>query len=311
MSEKRPIERPAYSEEQRKIVRRYVAWYAGQDWSAAKASRRIGCSASVLSQIINEKYPGDAPRYIAAMAAVLARAEGEEQALRPPPFALTTIAEEVNGLLEECLNSRQMGFICGTSGVGKSMAAETFAEAHAADVVMITCSKGNRDSDVLRRVAMELELPWAGTTTEMLDRLVAALVTMGHPLLVVDECDFLGHCLHVVRQLRDRVDCGLVLIGTPAFLAQLRRHRTGTEGQALGRISHFLDLTKIVETDAEMILAPFGLPSDALRLAWHKSLGNARRLVNGVLVALRLAAGERVGAGHIAAAFERLLPVEL
>jgi len=311
MSSKTPPERAAYSEEQRKTVRSYVAWFAANDLSAAKAARRIGCSASVLSQIINEKYPGDSPRYIAAMAAVLARAQGEQFALKPPPFALTTVAEEVNGLLEECLMSRQMGFICGRSGVGKTMAAETFAEAHAADTVMITCSKGNRDADILRRIASEIELPWSGTSTEMLDRLVAALVTMGHPLLIVDECDFLGHCLHIVRQVRDRVDCGLVLIGTPAFLVQLRRHRTGTEGQALGRISHYLDLTRIVETDAELILAPFGLPSDASRLAWHKCQGNARRLVNGVIVACRLADGQAVSAAHVAAAFERLLPAEL
>lgn len=310
MPAKTPQPQP-YTEDQEKTIRCYVAWYAGQGMSQAKAAKLIGCSASVLSQIINAKYTGGSARYIRAMAARLARAEGESLAQKPPPYVLTSIAEEVCGLLEECLYSRQMGFICGASGVGKTMAAEAFAEAHPEDAVMITCSKGNRDADLIRRIAEDIQLAWSGTTTEMLDRVVADLITMGQPLLIVDECDFLGHGLHVVRQIRDRVGCGLVLIGTPTFLVNLRRHRTGTEGQALGRITHYASLDRIVESDSGLILAPFGLPSDALRLAWHKSAANARRLVNGCIVAARLAGRAPITAAHIAAAFDRLLPADL
>jgi len=307
-----PKQRPPLSDEQEKTILRYVAWYSAGNLSLAKAAKRIGCSASVLSQIVNGKYPGDTARYVAAMGRLIARIEGDDQAIKPPPFALTSVAEEVNGVLDECLHSRQMGFICGRSGSGKTMAAETFAEEHATDVVMITCSKGNRDQDILRRIADEIQLPWEGTLTTMLDAIVCQIISMGHPLLIVDECDFLGHGIHLVRQLRDRAHCGLVIIGTPAFLVLLRRHRTGTEGQALGRITHCVDLGKIVQSDAEAILAPFGLPSDALRLAWQACGANARRLVNGMLVAARLAGdAKRITAPDVARAFDRLLPVEL
>ncbi|HRR83122.1 MAG TPA: AAA family ATPase [Planctomycetota bacterium] len=297
--------------EQDRIVRKYVAWYSAANWTLAKAGKRIGCAASTLSQIINGTYPSDPARFLRAMAACLQRAEGESRSNQRPPAVLTSIVEEVHGILDDCLNGHRMAFICGRSGVGKTVACELFAEQHPLDTVMITCSKGVRDADVLRRVADHLELPWGGTLTEMFDRITSSLITGGRPLLIVDECDFLGHSLHIVRQLHDQADCGLVLVGTPAFLPLLKRHRTGTEGQALGRITHFVNLDRIVEDDARAILAPFGLASDALRLAWQGCAGNARRLVNGLLVAASIADGAPIGPAHVAAAFERLLPVEL
>jgi len=299
------------TEEQLKIVRRYVAWYSAAGWSLAKAGKRIGCAASTLSQIVSGTYPSDPSRFIRTMAAILDRAEGESKTCQRPPVVLTSIVEEVHAILDDCLNGHRMAFICGRSGVGKTVAVELFAEQHPIDTVLITCSKGCRDADLLRRIADHLELPWQGTLTEMFDKLASALITGGKPLLVVDECDFLGHSLHIIRQLHDQADCGLVLVGTAAFLPLLKRHRTGTEGQALGRITHFVNLDRIVEDDARAILAPFALASDALRLAWQACAGNARRLVNGMLVARTLADGQAVAATHVAAAFDRLLPADL
>ena len=169
------------------------------------------------------------------------------------------------------------------------------------------------DRALLRRMSDALGLNWIGTNIEQLDHIVLRLKQLGGPLILVDECDFLGHTIHILRQFHDLASCGITLLGTPAFMRLLRRRADGTEGQFLSRITHALYLDSILEEDGEAILAPFGFSSAAFSLAWQASGGNARRLVSIAMNAANLAdaQGAPPDETHVAHAVEAIKPIEL
>lgn len=307
-----PAERLPLTKAQRDVVADYKAWRDGSGLNLEAAGARIQCSTATLSQIEHNTYGGDAAKYIKRMARVLAREKARARAWKRPPVQVTTVLRKLHSLFELCRDSGEMGFACTKLGIGKTIAAQEFAKANP-DAILITAVKGLNDRALLRRLTDALNLNWIGTNIEQLDHVVLRLKQLGGPLIIVDECDYLGRTIHILRQMHDLAGSGIALLGTPAFMRLLRRRADGTEGQFFSRITHSLYLDAILEEDGERILAPFGLSSAAFSLAWQGSQANARRLVSIVMNAANLAdaQGAPIDKTHIAHAVEAIKPLEL
>jgi len=238
-----------------------------------------------------------------------AKAE-EEEADRDPPFMMLSAAQKIFGLAERCRATRKMGLLCTSFGVGKTMAITAYADQHRLSCVLITAFQGMTSKRLLQDLARRYALDWKGSSADMFRPIVAKLRTSGHPLIIIDECDYLGTARDTVRQLHDQAECGVLLAGTEQFSVVLKRRSRGTEGQFLSRIAFRLDIDRIVEEDGQQLAGFFGVSSAASQRAWDLSSANARRLVTLLGLATDLAAGGAVEVVHVAQAAKILPPVE-
>jgi DNA transposition AAA+ family ATPase len=300
------------SAEQLAILADYVERYHASEQTQAEAAAKIGASAGTLSQIERGTYAGNVAKYIQRMAGVNAREKARALAWKRPPAVVTTVLTKLHGLFEVCRNSCEMGFACTKFGLGKTVAAQEYVRQNA-DTIMITAIKNMSCRTMLADLGDRIGVVWQGRNDQMVRALVRKLKALGRPLILVDEADFAGPALHILRQFHDLAGCGVVLLGTPAFLERLRRRSTGTEGQVLSRLTHTIYLDSIVEEDAETILAPFGLQPAELSVAWRGCGRNARRLVAIALNAANMARGQGVpiARAHVEAAVDATALVQL
>lgn len=303
-----------YTKGQREVIADYRAWHEAAELSMEEAAARLDCSASTLSLIESHKYPGRHGKYVERMARVMAREKARTLAWKRPPVVATTVLRKLYGLFEVCRDSHTMGFACTKFGLGKTIAAQEFARENP-DTILVTAIKGISGGTLIEMIADEvgLTLP-RGQLVQRLEALLDKLQRLGGPVVVIDECDFLGKAIHILRQVHDLAGCGVVVLGTPSFLRKLRKRPDGTEGQFLSRIVHQLYIDQIVEEDAEKILRPFELSAAAQQIAWQGCERNARRLVNIVANASMLAEGDDGGSiteRHVAQAVENCKLIEV
>jgi len=312
MPPKTPRPRPPLSQAQEQTILDFVAWYSGQpDMSLARAADTLECSVGTLSAIINGNYPGDTAKYVRRMAERLAAVRADDAALREPPFMMLSAAEKIFSFCERCRSTRKMGFLCTQHGIGKTMALSAYADEHGISSVLISAFKNFTSKRLLLDLARRYGLDWHGSDAQMFRPIAAKLRVAGHPLVIVDEADFLGSARDTIRHLHDQAAVGVVLAGTPAFLEALRRRPSTTDGQFLSRVVYNLYIDKIVEEDGRRLADHFTLASAAWQRAWDLCGANARRLVNILMLATQFARGDKVAPDHVAGAAASLLPVEL
>ncbi len=301
------------TKEQIEIVDLFYAWTVSERTSQEKAADILGWSVGVLNAMFKHSYTGRVEDVVAAMKEHLDRVRSEDLAIKRPPFMELNAATKVFRFCTECRDSRVMGYIWGRKGVGKTMALQAFAEAHSMSAIHIICFKGFTSRALLAALCKRLGVAWPGSEADAFPLLVAALKQQGHPLLIVDDCDFLKNGIHSARQLCDpeQGNCGLVLSGTEVFLRWLRDHDDGTEGQAYSRIAAVLKLDAITYDDGERLANFYGITSVAWRKCWDACGKNARRLVWICMRAARFAAGGEVTEQHVDNAIASLLPAEL
>jgi len=306
--------RPLTKEEGQTIELVLAVYSADGKMSLEKLAEEIGYSPGVLSAVFNGSYARDGgrtDRVAKRMKQWLDRVRSDDLAIKRPSFMDLSVAVKIFELCTECRNGRDIGYICGKKGVGKTMAVEAYAEAHRVSTVLITCFKGYTSHALLAEIARRFGVAWKGSVPQMFPRMVSELRRTGHPLLIIDDCDFLGTAIHTARQLHDQADIGVVLSGTTAFLEWMRDHNSGTIGQAHSRISLVLAIDKISYEDGERLADFYGMASAALRKAWDASGRNARELVKICRRARRFAGDGEVEAAHVDDALKSLLPAEL
>lgn len=204
-------------EEIREALRRYVAKYPSQN-KAAQSLR--GTSAATLSAILGGKWENisaDMWRNLQAQVGDMGQAEWRT--------AETTASQEMRFALEDAQRWKNVTWVVGEAGCGKTTTARQYEVEHS-EVFYIICSEDMRRGDFIRDIARRIGIRTDGQTLrDSLDAITAALVQMEHPLLVFDEADKLNErVFHYFIDLYNRLEerCGIVFFSTAYIKRRMR-----------------------------------------------------------------------------------------
>lgn len=289
--------------------------------SQSMVSRETGLDKSLLSQWLNDKYPGDNEAAARTLARWLEARQARAQTLATLPAAPTWIdtpsSRQILAALSYAQMAADLSVIYGGAGVGKTSAARHY-QRQAPSVWIATMTPSTAGvGTCLERLAVSVGLKVGGHTRP--DRMEAELIerlrdTQG--LLIVDEAQHLStKALDNVRSIQDAAGIGVVLMGNEVVYTQLTGGNRSTGfAQLFSRIGKRVRLGRPQASDVDALLDAWGITGKAERKALQDIAGKPGAL-RGVTKVLRLAsmfaAGDTAANGtisleHIRAAWRDL-----
>jgi len=273
--------------------------------TVAKGIRR---STAILSQYVNGKYEHESD-IEERVAAWLSRYEARQALPKRPVFAMTSVAEDVQGALSIAHIEGDMAAIIGPSGVGKTEACRDYVR-RAKDVTMITAKIGlGNPRGVCQMLCEQLGLDASRTTREMVQAICAEL-RGGRNMIIIDEADYLTpQAVDLARQIHDDTQdddghgCAVAFVGMPECFARMRR--SDRYAQVFNRIGTYVPVGRLSDSDAKKILA--GESVETVKAAFAESRGEARRLVKGYLRSRRIADGRKLDSESVKSGYQMLV----
>ncbi len=190
-------------------LRLYVAKYPSQNKAAASLD---GTSAGTVSTILSGKWENVSDEMWKKIASQVGT-------VSPGAWQLvaTTAAQEMSYAMEDAQTWKNVTWIVGEAGCGKTTAAKLFEREHQG-VYYVLCSEDMRRSDFIREVAKKIGLRTDGMTLrDMLESIIRQLIQTQNPLLLFDEADKLTErVFHYFIDLYNRLEdkCGMVFFST-------------------------------------------------------------------------------------------------
>lgn len=190
-------------------LRQYVARYRSQNKAAQSLT---GTSSATVSSILSGKWDlisDEMWRNIAAQVGGGGSAEWQ--------LVETTAAREMAFAMADAQEWRNVTWIVGEAGCGKTTSARLYAEQHPG-AFYVLCSEDMKKADFIREVARRIGIRADGySMREVLDRIIDALIQMEGPVLLFDEADKLServfhYFIDLYNRLEDR--CGIVFFST-------------------------------------------------------------------------------------------------
>lgn len=254
-------------QKQKQQIKEALAAYMAKYPSRNKAAQSLkGVSAPTISSIMNDNWVNisdDMWRNIAAQ--VCTGVSGEWQ------IVATSAHQEMNYVLDDAQRWRNVTWVVGDAGCGKTTAARQY-EAEHGEVFYILCSEDMRRGDFIRDIASRIGLRTDGyTLRDSLDAIIAALVQMQHPLLIFDEADKLSErVFHYFIDLYNRLEerCGIVFFSTAYIKRRIKmglRYDKKGYNEIDSRIGRkFFELEPTSPNDVYAVCAANGLNDKAV-----------------------------------------------
>ena len=254
-------------QKQKQQIKEALAAYMAKYPSRNKAAQSLkGVSAPTISSIMNDNWVNisdDMWRNIAAQ--VCTGVSGEWQ------IVATSAHQEMNYVLDDAQRWRNVTWVVGDAGCGKTTAARQY-EAEHGEVFYILCSEDMRRGDFIRDIARRIGIRTDGyTLRDNLDALIAALVQMQHPLLIFDEADKLSErVFHYFIDLYNRLEerCGIVFFSTAYIKRRIKmglRYDKKGYNEIDSRIGRkFFELEPTSPNDVYAVCAANGLNDKAV-----------------------------------------------
>ncbi len=258
---------------------RFNEYIESEGISLSAVSRSIGISVSALSQWKSGTYAGDVARIDDAVNAFLKRqAERKKSPAANLPFVRTTAAMKAIAVINICHTENEVGVIYGQSGTGKTEAVKIYAKDNP-DVILIEADPGCTARALFADLCKRLGLDERGSIHGMLEDTVAKLKGSGR-LIIVDEAESLPlRALELLRRLHDKAGVGILLVGMPRLLANLRGKR-GELLQLYSRVGVAAKLEALTEDDTKAIVNTLFPSVNGLSKVFHiESRANTRTLI--------------------------------
>jgi DNA transposition AAA+ family ATPase len=280
-------------EKQSSILQKLRDFLERKDISINKVAKQIGYSAAVISTYLQGKYPGDIEKLEWAVASFLMRQEEIEAMPKELiPFCQITNADIVFQIARTCHLEQEIGVLVGEAGTGKTKAAKEYSKQNP-DVIFIEADLSFTTKVFFRELHKKLGMDGNGGIYDLFTDCVEKL-TDSNRLIIIDEAENLPYrALDMVRRLYDKANIGILLIGLPRLIANLRGKR-GEFKQLYSRVGIVMALDEFSESDTKLIVQTIFPNTNGLYKTFHElAKGNGRKLEKLILRTSRAARSGR------------------
>ncbi len=237
------------------------------------------------------------------------KAKREAPPAREWPFVETSVSRRFFEAARLCISQNDLSVLFGESGIGKTESCREFVNLQG-DAVFLECLPFMSASYLFAKLAGAFELAEHMHLRSCFDGIVSRLKT-AQRLIIIDEAEHVSYRgLEMLRRLHDFTRCGMVLVGSPALLSNLRGKDGGGEfRQLFNRVGMAFRLDPINQDDAENLVRAWLPDSGGLWLEfWKAARGDCRRLFKCCRMARHISAVNdcKIDAAVIASA-ERVL----
>lgn len=247
--------------------------------SASAVAKGIGYSASALSQWLNFTYKGDIKKFEAAVENWLGRQLERQQrsVAQVSEFIHTSIAQKVFEVAEYCMIENEIGVVYGPAGLGKTWAVKEFQRKNPSSI-LIEADLGYTAKVLFCELHKAVGLDGHGSIHAMFDDIVAKLKGTDR-MLIVDEAEHLPYrALELLRRVYDKAGVGILLIGMPLLIGNLRGKR-GEYAQLYSRVGVKGALIALDPTDTEMFVKSALPGSNGIHKVFHEVAGGNTRVL--------------------------------
>ncbi|MCK3654883.1 transcriptional regulator [Pasteurellaceae bacterium Macca] len=260
-----------------------------QGMDQKQVANALGVSITTISQYLAGKYQGRVEELDMKVEALIAtyKAKVLEKKLNVT-FVPTFAARKMMDLINEVHVEGDMGMIYGDAGLGKTQAVLQYARQNSAAVVIET--DGSYSPKVLlQKLCGALKLDGRGTIDQLMDLIIGRLVGSSRVLLIDEAENLSTRSLEFLRRIHDKSGVGVVLVGMPQLLVNLRGRR-GELKQLYSRVWRHCPLGNELSASDLALLTENTLGTKEFNTLFVKySQGNARRLNKLIRGAVRLA----------------------
>lgn len=194
----------------RESLRTYVAKYPSQNKAAGSLKNT---SVGTISSIVNGKYENISDDMFRKIASQV----GGGKAETGWQIVETSAYQEISYVLDDAQRWRNVTWIVGEAGCGKTTTARLYAEEHK-EVFYILCSEDMKKGDFVRKIARKVGIKTDGhNIREIWGLILDDVIQMDAPLLVFDEADKLTEpVFHYFISLYNKLEekCGVVFLST-------------------------------------------------------------------------------------------------
>lgn len=260
----------------REDVKRFLELHPEVSQSAI--ARSVGISVTTLSQWIGDQYRGDNKKIEEIMSGFLAlQKERTESPRLDIPFVQTSTVKKVWEVCKLCHVDNEIGVAYGDSGLGKTIAVREYARKNK-DVILIEVDLGYSARTLFSELNKTLGMAGVGHLHGLFEDAVSRLKNSGR-LLIIDEAENLPYrALEMVRRLHDKAGIGVVLIGMPRLVQNLRGRKEEYK-QLYSRVGVATQLTRLTESDVDSLIKSAMPSANGSASAFHEeSNQNARHL---------------------------------
>ncbi|SHJ75164.1 DNA transposition protein, AAA+ family ATPase [Hymenobacter daecheongensis DSM 21074] len=184
---------------------------------------------------------------------------------------------------------KEWRIIDGLTGAGKSFAVERFARTQPRETFLIRCKNTMNAKEFMQAIARAVGACEVGTRHRICQSIADRLLTMTHPLLIIDESEALfkrtseggfGAIKDICDEVKGRV--GIVLVGANDFLEQLRLRAMNLRSCFPQLVSRFatapVALEVLSRADVELIAPAFGVQAKKEMDRLYDGAANFREL---------------------------------
>lgn len=257
--------------------------------SQSDIARATGYSSATISTWLAGKYRGDNTKLEEAMQSLVERECERRQSPRHViPFVTTTVARRVFEVARLCHLDNEIGIAYGDAGLGKTRAVKEYANRNPG-AILIEADMSYTARILIGDIHKRIGLTGVGTIHGMFEDIIERLRGSDR-LIIVDEAEHLPYrALELLRRIHDKAGVGVLLVGMPRLIANLRGKR-GEYAQLYSRVGVAARLEAIAPTDTEKIVKSILPSANGLCAVYHDEVhGNTRVLVKLLSRSLRVA----------------------
>ena len=248
--------------------------------SQVTVARGIGKTHPVISQFLNNKYPGDVEEVARAIESWLTK-QHEKAASKKVAinYVQTSVAKKVREILRIAHVEAETVALIGQASLGKSTALKAYSSENP-DAILIDTDPTFTAKVMMQTLAASIgedsHLPLHDLNENIINRLKGS-----GRIILVDEAENLPlRALECLRRVHDKAGVGLVLAGMPRLMINLRG-KNGELKQLYSRVAFKLDMGEAIpDSDLRMIVdqALPGIEEDVALEFVAAADGNTRKL---------------------------------